>query len=230
MTSTPPFSLSSSRGDRHPPLTAVERKIKRVGQDALRMGALVESSMRLSQRALFRRDLSVIPQITELEAKIDFFYRQIELDCVLALTLNAPVAEDCRWLSSLMQLVRDLERIGDYAQDLGEISVKLFPYPAHPCLPEIERMAQQAQAMLSTSLASLVEPNSEAGLQMKQQDDAVDEAYDRLYEILAKQRDVPGVVEPILLLVLAIRHIERMADHATNIAQRSSYIVTGERH
>jgi|JI8StandDraft_2_1071088.scaffolds.fasta_scaffold05159_2 phosphate transport system protein len=209
--------------------TAIERKIKRVCQDVLRMGALVEDSFRLSQQALFARDLSVLDRIATLEDRIDEFYHQIELDCVVTMTLNAPVAENCRWLSALMQLVRDLERIGDYAQDLAEIAVKLFPYGPHPHLADVESMARQTMAMLGMSLAALVEPDPEAGARLKEADNAVDEAYDRLYGLLANQRDVPGAIEPIVLMVLTIRHIERMADHATNIAQRASYIVTGHR-
>lgn len=209
--------------------TAIERKIKRVCQDVLRMGALVEDSFRLSQQALFARDLSVLDRIATLEDRIDEFYHQIELDCVVTMTLNAPVAENCRWLSALMQLVRDLERIGDYAQDLAEIAVKLFPYGPHPHLADVESMARQTMTMLGMSLAALVEPDPEAGARLKEADNAVDAAYDRLYGLLANQRDVPGAIEPIVLMVLTIRHIERMADHATNIAQRASYIVTGHR-
>lgn len=193
------------------------------------MGALVEDSFRLSQQSLFARDLSVLPKIAELEKQIDEYYHQIEFDCVVTITLNAPVAENCRWLSSLMQLVRDLERIGDYAQDLSEIAVKLFPYGPHPCIVEVEAMARQTQVMLAMSLAALVEPDPDSGDRLKQTDNLVDEAYERLYRQLAGQRDLPGPVEPVVLLVLAVRYLERMADHATNIAKRASFIVTGKR-
>lgn len=193
------------------------------------MGALVEDSFRLSQQALFARDLSALPRIVALEKRIDEYYRQIEFDCVVTMTLNAPVAENCRWLSALMQLVRDLERIGDYAQDLGDIAAKLFAYPPLACLGDIETMAHQTQVMLAMSLATLVEPDCDAGSRLKETDNLVDDAYDRLYHELACQRDLPGPVEPVILLVLAIRYLERMADHATNIAQRASFIVTGRR-
>ena len=193
------------------------------------MGAMVETSFRYSQDVLFRRDLSAVEAIADLETQIDRYYRQIEADCVMAMTLNAPVAEDCRWLSALMQLIRDLERIGDYAEDLAEIGTKLFAYPVPECLPEVERMARDTQMMLAMSLSALVTPNPDAGEQLKVQDNSVDEAYETLYAKLAGQQNVPGAVEPTVLLVLAIRHLERMADHATNIAQRTSYIVTGRR-
>ena len=193
------------------------------------MGALVENSFRLSHQAIFSRNLEAAEAIPLLDKQIDGYYRQIELECATLMTLEAPVAQDLRLLSASMQLVRDLERIGDYAEDLSEIAIKLFPYPPHPCLPEIEVMSHHAQAMLAASLKALADLDVEAGQTIKVLDDKVDTAYDTLYQTLAYQRDVKGVVEPILLLVLAIRHLERMADHATNIGQRVIYIVTGHR-
>jgi phosphate transport system protein len=128
-----------------------------------------------------------------------------------------------------MQLVRDLERIGDYAEDIAESAIKLFPYPPHPCLPQIESMSHHAQAMLAASLVALADLDAVAGRAVKEQDDAVDTAYETIYQTLATQRDIQGLVEPLILLALVIRHLERMADHATNIGQRVAYIVTGQR-
>jgi len=193
------------------------------------MGALVEEAFRLCDQCLFEGNLEAANALIILDKQIDQYYRQIELDCATMMTLQSPVAQDLRVLSASMQLVRDLERIGDYAKDVAEIGVKLFSYPPHPCLHEIRLMSYHAQLMLANSLVALADLDAVAGRQIKDLDDFVDDAYDRLYQTLAYQRDVKGVVEPILLLVLAIRHIERMADHATNIGQRVAYIVTGHR-
>lgn len=206
-----------------------ERRLRRLEQDILRMGALVEHSFRLSHQSLFARDLVAAAQISSLEKKIDHFYRHIELECATLITLEAPVAKDLRLLSAFMQLVRDLERIGDYAEDLAEIAIKIFPYPPHKCLPEIELMSHHAQAMLAASLVALADLDAGAGRAVKRLDDTVDTAYKTLYQTLATERDIKGVVEPIILLALVIRHLERMADHATNIGQRVAYIVTGQR-
>lgn len=203
--------------------------MRRLEQDVLRMGALVEQSFRLSHEALFERNLEAAQSIASLDKQIDRYYRQIELDCATLMTLRSPVAQDMRVLSAFMQLVRDLERIGDYAKDLAQLSMKLFAYPPHACMGEIEAMSQHAQVMLAASLVGLADLDATTGETVKQLDDTVDDAYERLYEILAYQRDIKGVVEPILLLALIIRHLERMADHATNIGQRVSYIVTGHR-
>ena len=213
----------------HSDRTHFERSLLRVQQDVLRMGTLVEESFRMSHQCLFEDNLDAAQQIIPLDKRIDRYYRQIERDCATLMTLQAPVAQDLRLLSALMQLVRDLERIGDYAQDLTEIAVKLVKYQPHDCLNQIEAMSEHAQLMLATSLVALADLDYSAGEKVKKLDDTVDEAYDHLYQILANQSNIPGVVEPLLLLGLTIRYLERMADHSTNIAQRVSYIVTGQR-
>lgn len=213
----------------HPERTNFDRSIRRVQQDVMRMGTLVEESFRLSHQSLFEKNLEAAKKIIFLDQRIDQYYRQIELDCSTLMTLEAPVAQDLRLLSAFMQLVRDLERIGDYAQDISEMAIKLVKYPPHTSLKEVEAMSNHAQLMLATSLVALADLDQTAGARVKELDDVVDEAYKRLYETLAYSRDVKGLVEPILLLGLITRHLERMADHATNIAQRVSYIVTGQR-
>ncbi len=213
----------------NPEKPELAREIRRLERDVLRMGALVEKSFRLSHQALFARDLKAAEELPLLDKQIDRFYKQIESDCTAIMTLQPITAQDLRCLSAFMQLVRDLERIGDYGKDLAEIAIKIFPYPPHSSLPEIALMSHHAQAMLATSLVALADLDEVGGRSIKRLDDVVDNAYEQLYQTLAYQRDIQGVLEPILLLVLVIRCLERMADHATNIGQRVAYIVTGQR-
>jgi phosphate transport system protein len=221
---------------RNPPLEGqeplrinFERQLRRIQRDVLRMGALVENSFCLAQEALFDRNLEAAEQIHKQDKKIDRLYKQIELDCVNLIALQSPVAQDLRLLSALMQLVRDLERIGDYAKNLGDVAIQLFPYSDQPYIGQIRVMFDRCRAMLALSLESLSNLDEQASQDVRHRDDVVDSDYDTLYALLAKQHDVPGVVEPIVLQVLIIRHLERMADHAANIGKRVSYIVTGQR-
>lgn len=227
---TPPEnSLPASVSEAKPIRLQFDRRLRQVQRDVLRMGALVESSCLLAQQALFERDLSAVQQINDNETQIDTFYRQIEVDCVNLLALQAPVSQDLRLLSALMQLIRDLERIGDYAEDLGELAIKLFPYQTHECIPQVQVMAERCRAMVAMSLVSLSNLDVQSGLDLKVQDDLIDDDYDALYNRLATQQYSEGGIEPIILLVLVIRHLERMADHATNIGRRVAYVVTGQR-
>jgi len=112
---------------------------------------------------------------------------------------------------------------------LGDLAIKLFPYPVHPCMAQIQIMLDRCRAMLAMSLAALSNLDAQGGLEMQSQDDAVDSDYTLLYDQLVGQKNLPGAVEPVVLMVLAIRYLERMADHATNIGKRVAYIVTGQR-
>ncbi len=209
--------------------TDFDRQIRRVEQDVLRMGALVENSSWLAHTALCDRNLDAATKIDLQDKQIDQFYRQIELECVELIARQSPVARDLRLLTAIMHLVRDLERIGDYAENIGEIAIKLFPYPIPFCMDRIEIMSNRCRAMLALSLRALSNLDAETGLQIKEKDDAVDLDYANLYNLLAKQKSGDEELEPTMLLVLTIHHLERMADHATNVGRRVAYIVTGKR-
>ena len=206
----------------------LDRKITRVQRDVLKMGALVENSCLLAKEALCDRNLESAKKIRPQDKQIDKLYRQIEVDCTNLLNLEAPVTQDLRLVSALIQVVRDLERIGDYAKTLGSTAIKLFPYPVHDCMTEIETMLDRCRSMVALCLRSLSELDPEAGRSIKQKDDLVDDDYDRIYNKLIAERCV-GSVEPIVLLVLAIKALERIADHATNVGKRVTFVVTGER-
>jgi phosphate transport system protein len=207
-----------------------ERQMRRLEQDALRMGALVEHSSWLAHTALFDRSLDAAILIDAQDKQIDQFYRQIEIDCIDLIALQSPVSQDLRLLTALIHLVRDLERIGDYAENLGEIAIKLFPYSVPSCIEKLEVMSNRCRAMLALSLSALSNLDADLGLQIKQKDDAVDSDYAELYNLIANQKSSEVNQEPTMLLVLAIHHLERMADHATNVGQRVAYIITGKRH
>lgn len=206
-----------------------ERQLQEIQDDVLRMGALVEQSCRLSHQALFYRDLSAVDALKAHDRQVDFYYRQIEANGLRLLALQSPVANDLRLIGAIIQLVRDLERIGDYAEELGEVALKLLPYHPLPYIGEVENMSNICRTMLSMSLSALTELDAESGERLKLKDDEVDACFAQVYEILSHETNVQGSIEPMLLITLAIRALERMADHSTNIGMRTSYIVTGKR-
>ena len=209
--------------------TQFERQLLRVQRDMLRMGALVESSCVLAREALCDRNLDAAQQVAVQDKQIDQFYRQIEIDCINLLALQSPVTDELRRISAFMQMVRDLERIGDYAKDIGEVSIKLFPYPAHPLTGRVQTMLDRCRSMVAMSLLALSNFDAQRGLEIKQKDDAVDLDYEELYQLLVEHPSIGNSIEPAVLMVLVIRYLERIADHATNIGKRVAFIVTGER-
>jgi phosphate transport system protein len=204
-------------------------QIRRIQRDVLRMGALVENSCLLARAALCDRDLEAAQQLKVHDKKVDTLYRKIEVDCTELLRFPPGAAQDLRHISAFMQLIRDLERVGDYAKDIGEVAIKLFPYPVHVCSDEIQVMLDRCRSMVALSLMALSDLNADVGLDIKAKDDAVDDDYDRLYESLVHPAQPPATLEETVLLVLVIRYLERIADHATNIGRRVAYVVTGER-
>jgi phosphate transport system protein len=213
-----------------PPRSEFERQLLRVQRDLLRMGALVENSCVLAREALCDRNLDSAQSLSYHDKHIDQLYRQIELDCMHLLALQVPVDnEDLRRIGAFLQMVRDLERIGDYAEDIGEVALKLFPYPVPALMGRVQTMVDRCRSMVAMSLLALSDLDARSGLEIKRKDDAVDTDYEELYDLLVHQSSPLGPIEPTVLLVLVIRYLERIADHATNIGKRVAYIVTGER-
>ncbi|WP_338442189.1 phosphate signaling complex protein PhoU [Synechococcus elongatus IITB4] len=207
--------------------TRFMKQVKDVQQDILRMGALVENSCWLARQALVERDLSAPDQIDQQDQVIDALYRKIEQDCLSLVALQSPVSRDLRILSAFMQIVRDLERIGDYAENLGEIAVRLFALTPHPIIEPVGLMLERSRSMLAMSLAAIANIDAELGRAIKDKDDAVDADFDALYDRLVHDSQAQFNLEATVLLVLVIRHIERMADHATNVGQRICFIQSG---
>jgi phosphate transport system protein len=193
------------------------------------MGALVENSCLLARNALCDRNLEAAQQLKAHDKQVDQFYRQIEVDCIELLTHPPQGMQDLRHVSAFMQLIRDLERIGDYAKDIGEVAIQLFPYPAHPAVEQIQVMIDRCRSMVALSLVAVSDLNADVGMDIKVKDDAVDEDYDLLYNRLVNSDPTFTKVEVIVSLVLVIRYLERIADHATNVGRRIAYVVTGER-
>ena len=228
-----PSAEKSGRFEQEPSTSlrrpGLDRRLIRVQRDVLKMGALVENSCLLAREALCNRDLDAAKKIPTQDKEIDSLYRQIEVDCTVLLGLEAPVTQDLRLVSAFMQMVRDLERIGDYTKTIGNSAIKLFPYPVHECMADIETMLDRCRSMVALCLRSLSELDPEAGIELKAKDDVVDDDYDSIYQQLINATPVNQSVEPIVLMVLVIRALERIADHATNVGKRVTYVVTGER-
>ncbi len=209
---------------------SLDRQLIRIQRDVLKMGALVENSCLLAKAALCDRDLAAAKQIPIQDKQIDKLYRQIEVDCTNLIILQAPVTQDLRLMSAFMQMVRDLERIGDYTKTISRSAIKLFPYPVHACIEDVGTMMDRCRSMVALCLRSLSELDPEAGRSIKYKDDVVDDDYERLYHQLISTPYSPNTsVEAIVLMVIVIRALERIADHATNVGKRVTYVVTGER-
>lgn len=205
-----------------------QRQLQRLRSDLLRLGTLVESACQLAYGALVERDFLSVEHLIQREQEIDRSACKLNREVIALLTLHAPVAEDLRFLVMLSHLCRDLERIGDYALEIGRATQTLLRYAPTPYLEDIQVMFQRSQLLLSEALSAIADFNPELGLALANHDDAVDADYHRLYERLCTPLNPQESVELRLILLLLIRNLERMGDHATTIGQRVAFIVQGE--
>lgn len=207
--------------------THFERQLQRLRSDLLRLGTRVESACQLAYGVLIERDFRSMELLIQREQDIDRSAQELNREAIALLTLPAPAAEDLRFLVMLSHLCRDLERIGDYALEIGRAGQTLLRYPPPPYLEDIRVMFQRSQLLLSEALSAIANFNPEVGLALANCDDAVDADYQRLYGRLCAPLNAQESVELRLILLLVIHNLERMGDDATTIGRRVYFIVQG---
>ncbi len=205
------------------------RELEKIKKQILSLGAMVEERVRMALNAFDDNDAELARQIVETDYEIDEMEVEIEEECLKILALHQPVAVDLRFLIAVIKINNDLERIGDQAVNIAErvdviakrdLSDSFFDYSA---------MGEKAQNMLKTSLDALVNMDADLAFKVVMLDDEVDqikrEAYDRIKQAMKENPDKIGF---LINLLLISRHIERLADHATNIAEEVIYLIEGE--
>jgi phosphate transport system protein len=196
----------------------------------LSLGALVEQRVHRIKEAVEERDVELAKEIVRLDHEIDEMEVEIEEECLKIIALHQPVAADLRFLVAIIKINNDLERIGDQVVNIAQRVERIAKRPVAPYHFDYAEMADKAESMLRMSLDSLVNQDLDVAMKVLHLDDEVDaikdEAYDRI-----KQAMADGVTEDIgymINLLLISRHIERLADHATNIAEEVIYMIEGE--
>jgi phosphate transport system protein len=207
------------------------RKIEKLKKLILELGAQVEKHVRMSVQAVVFRDPEMAAGVIDGDHLIDTAEVDLEEECLEILALHQPVANDLRFIVAILKINNDLERIGDLAVNIAQTAVVL-PTRHEMELPfDFGPMAQKTQSMLKKSLDAFVNLDVELAIEVCAQDDEVDYMKHVIHEkFLEKIRAGEPRLEALALLFLVSRHLERIADHATNIAEDVIYIVTGEIH
>lgn len=206
------------------------RGLDKVKKMILSLGALVEQRVHRVKTAIEERDVNLAREIMHLDHEIDEMEVEIEEECLKIIALHQPVASDLRFLIAVIKINNDLERIGDQVVNIAQRVERIAKRPVAPYHFDYSVMADKAEAMLRMSLDSLVNQDLDMAIKVLTLDDEVDaikdEAYDRI-----KQAMADGLTEDIgymINLLLISRHLERLADHATNIAEEVVYMIEGE--
>jgi len=206
-----------------------DRDLQTLRERLLAMGGLAETMIHKGVKALVDRDEALVQAVLAHEEEMDLLCIEIDDRCFTLLALRQPMASDLRFLVAGIKINSDLERIGDQAVSISLRARTLITQPLVKPLIDIPRMAQLAQGMVRKSLDAFVQRDAELARSVIEEDDEVDNLRDQVFrELLTYMMGDPATVPRALNLILISRHLERIADHATNIAEDVIYIVRGE--
>jgi phosphate transport system protein len=195
----------------------------------LRMGGLVEQMTRRVVQSLVERNLGILVEVREMESKVNHLHVEIDEACLELIALRQPAAVDLRFITAAMKIIVDMERIGDQAINIVERAESLLAVPPLKPLIDIPRMADIAQEMLKASLDAYVNGDDELAYGTILKDDEVDQLKDQVFrELLTFMMSDPTTIPRAMDLILVSRHLERIADHATNICEDVIFMVKGK--
>lgn len=205
------------------------KELAKIKKLILSLGALVEDRVRMVMKAVAFTDAAIAAKVISSDYEIDEMEVDIEEECLKMLALYQPVAIDLRFLIAVIKINNDLERIGDQAVNIAQRVEVMSKQQKDDFFFDYTLMAEKAEAMLKSSLDALVNLDVDLASKVCVMDDEVDEikrdAYDKIKKAMAKHPDHVGY---LINLLLISRHLERLADHATNIAEEVIYLIEGE--
>jgi len=205
------------------------KELETIKKRILTLGSMVEDLVHDSVQAVERVDAELADEIIKKDSEIDETEVDIEEECLKVLALHQPVAVDLRFIIAVIKINNELERIGDQAVNIAQRVQVIAKRPKPPFWFDYSEMGEKAQKMLRMSLDALVNMDVDLAYRVITMDDEVDqiksEAYDKIKQAI---QDLPERVGYYINLLLISRHLERLADHATNIAEEVIYLVEGE--
>lgn len=207
----------------------VDVELRRMQDELVRMASLAEAAIGLAVKALVSRDAESARQVIASDDAINSLEMEIDELCLRAMALYQPEAKDLRLLVMAMKINNDLERMGDQAVNIAERTLELLREPLLKPLIDIPRMAEVAQRMVKDSIDAFVHQDTARAQAVCRQDDEVDRYDDQIFrELLTYMMEDPKAITRSVNLILVSRHLERIADHATNIAEDVIYMVEGK--
>ena len=205
-----------------------EQQLETLNVELIKMGALCEEAIASAIKALLEENTAMVSKTYEIDTQIDEMEREIETLCMKLLLQQQPVARDLRVISSALKMISDMERIGDQAEDIAEIT-KTIRRVDEACSGLIRQMAAAAVTMVTESIDSFVKKDLALVRRVIESDDMVDDDFirikDRLIALVAAN---PSAGEYYLDLLMIVKYLERIADHATNIAEWVEFSITGK--
>lgn len=209
--------------------TGFHKKISEIRSDVLVMGSMVEKALLRSTQALKERDLKMAEQIIDDDLIINEKRYDIEDKCIQLIATQQPMASDLRIIMAVVNIITELERIGDHAEGIAKIVIMIGDEPPLKPIIDLPRMAEKTADMLHRSLDAFNTQDSGLAKKIANEDDEVDELYDQVYrELLSFMAEDPTTITRATRLVWVAHNLERSADRVTNICERVVFTVTGK--
>jgi len=206
-----------------------ESEIQQVKDDVLILGSMVEKALLDSVEALKKRDIKAAEKLFVEDREINKKRFEIENHLMVLIATQQPMAHDLRLLASSMEIISELERMGDYAKGISNINIRMGDTPLLKPLIDVPRMAQKGVDMLHRSLTAFVNEDVETAKALPVEDDEVDALYNQIYrELMTFVIADPKTIERANWLLWVAHNLERFADRVTNICERTVFIVTGK--
>ena len=195
-------------------------------QTLLAMGGLVEDQIRRVMTALIERDGDLAQEVIDRDAQVNAYDIEVDEKCVELLALHQPAAGDLRFITTAMKIVTDLERIGDQAVNIAQRALELNREPQLKPYIDLPRMSEKAQRMVKESLDAFVTRDTDLARRVRAEDAEVDALKEQIFrELLTFMMEDARTTPRAIRLILISRFLERVADHATNIAEMVVYMV-----
>jgi phosphate transport system protein len=206
-----------------------ESEIQQVKDEVLVLGSMVEEAILNTVEALKKRDIKASEEILKADKLVNTKRFDIENRLMILIATQQPMAHDLRLLASTLEIISELERMGDYAKGIANINIRMGDDPLLKPLIDIPRMAQKDVDMLHRALTAFVNEDVEAAKALPVEDDEVDALYNQIYrELMTFVIQDPKMIERANWLLWVAHNLERVADRVTNICERTIFIATGE--
>lgn len=208
---------------------AFAQELHRLSNLVTQMGGVAEAQIAAAVKAVAKRDVQLAAQVMQNDQRLDEYERSIDQEAVRLLALRQPMALDLREIVSALKIASDLERVGDYAANIAKRSLALAQSPVAKPVAAIPRMGRMVEEVIKDVLDAYIERDVEKALAAWARDEELDDLYTSLFrEVLTYMMEDPRNITPCTHLLFMAKNLERIGDHATNIAETIHFLVVGE--
>lgn len=206
-----------------------DRQLVQLNNELIEMGGMIEKAISDTVKALVNQDIELASNVIEYDEEIDHQEREIEQLCLKLLLQQQPVAKDLRLISAALKMITDMERIGDHATDISEITIELSKESYIKKLDHIQQMAKETMVMLVQSVEAFVNKDMDKARTVIVHDDVVDDLFNKVKaELIAMIHEDVNAGEQASDLLMAAKYFERIGDHATNISEWVIFSIRGQ--